>query len=111
MKNLFAVLTAVFLTFGPTACEDSSSLPNDSDLMVSDSQGTLDSLQDLDQEDSSDQSDDLASQEVKDESSDDAEVLEEQDVAKETLPSDPTEDPEGESSFYEFPAWHIPASN
>ena len=24
------------------------------------------------------------------------------------LPSDPTEDPDQESSFYEFPAWHIP---
>tara|TARA_A100001515_G_scaffold139889_1_gene134989 strand:- start:441 stop:773 length:333 start_codon:yes stop_codon:yes gene_type:complete len=25
------------------------------------------------------------------------------------LPSDPTEDPDQESSYYEFPAWHIPA--
>ena len=27
------------------------------------------------------------------------------------LPEDPTEDPEGESSFYEFPAWEIPPSD
>ena len=25
------------------------------------------------------------------------------------LPSDPTENPDQESSYYEFPAWHIPA--
>ena len=25
------------------------------------------------------------------------------------LPSDPTEDPDQESSFYEFPAWNVPA--
>ena len=29
----------------------------------------------------------------------------------EGLPSDPTEDPEGESAFYSFPAWEVPPSD
>ena len=36
----------------------------------------------------------------------------EQDVPEpEGLPSDPTEDPEGESAFYSFPAWEVPPSD
>ena len=33
----------------------------------------------------------------------------EEDEESQQLPSDPTEDPDQESSFYEFPAWNVPA--
>jgi len=107
MKSLFAVLMTAFFVYSLSACGDSTD-DSDSSNVADLTQDTSVSA-DVAVEDESDASDlDTAQEEAAGETA----GTEENDIPEvpedEQLPSDPTEDPDQEASFYEFPAWHIP---
>ena len=114
MKNLFTVLLMLsFATTQMAACSDSDSVENTpSDTTVAQN---LDSASVEDVVDGADVSEDAVSPVEETlsvdavESSTDVTVTEIDEPEQEQLPSDPTEDPGQESSYYEFPAWHIPS--
>lgn len=112
MKNLFAVLlTVVFAATQMTACTDSDKTVAESP--AADAAQTLDvvSTEDI----VSDGLDGVDAQTTEEVTSETDSVENSSDVTvtevdePEQLPSDPTDDPDQESSYYEFPAWHIPS--
>ncbi len=112
MKNLFAVLSAMLLIFGPTACEDSGAPSSDTSRFQDSS--TADSSTDTgDSSEADDAAEDASNVDAEDTSDvESIDVLDDApEVPEESLPSDPTENPEGEASYYEFPAWHIPPTS
>ena len=110
MKSLFAVLVTAFFVYSLVACDAADS----NSPVVEDVHDTSVSTDTTAPEDSTVESDAEATEATQadalDESTaaslDAAEELEPEE--KEQLPSDPTEDPDQEASYYEFPAWHIP---
>jgi hypothetical protein len=105
MKSLFAVLTIAVFGYNLLACNDS--MNKESTIEVQDTTVSLDTTSEAsDVEDDGVNKLDVNSGETSDRSSGSTDVpLEEQ---EEQLPFDPTEDPDQEASYYEFPAWHIP---
>ena len=113
MKNRFTVLLMTTFTIAQmVACSDSDSTGSES--YETDVVQNLDvtSTEDVIENDGTSEEvlqplEDAASDNDAVESSSDVTVVEVDE--SEQLPSDPTEDPEQESSYYEFPAWNIPA--
>ena len=109
MKSLFAVLVTVFFMSTVFGCGDDTDTPAAADVAagvqedttVSDDVGA--SVEDVAATD-----DDVVESDTT-ESTDAGESAPEGEVPQEELPSDPTEDPDQESSFYEFPAWQVPS--
>ena len=108
MKSWFAVLVTVFFMSTVFGCGDDTDTPAatnvaadvQEDAAASDDVGA--SVEDVTASDDAVEVDTA-------ESSDVDESTPEGDEPQEELPSDPTEDPDQESSFYEFPAWQVPS--
>lgn len=114
MKKLFVILaTATFICSHLAACNDLGSADEQSrDVFDTLSQDVVadraDAERDNSNRDASPPEDATAAAE--DVPGVDVDVLAEADVDDpQNLPSDPTEDPDQESSYYEFPAWNVPA--
>ena len=109
MKKLFVILaTATFICSHLAACSDLSSADEQSRDVFDTLSQDVDADRDNSDWDASPPEDTIAAAE--DVSGVDVDVLAEADVDDpQNLPSDPTEDPDQESSYYEFPAWNVPA--
>ena len=107
MKNLLIILIVVFGSIYFVACGDSVDSQEQHQDYVADQ--NLDTPEDAPDDSISldviDQVDALADWDTV---SVDVSNQPEESEEPNQLPSDPTEDPDQESSFYEFPAWHIP---
>ena len=116
MKKLVAAFTAVFFMFVVFACTDDtgSDLINDSDTITEELPDDVMSENDVDEVDDVETQEAEVADETDVDSGDDASDADDQapgvDVP-ESLPSDPTEDPEGHSAYYSFPDWEVPPSN
>ena len=111
MKNPNVAFILILTCLSFASCSDSSH--NDENL----SEGTDAQILRVDTEDDvvasgTDETDVLADETVDAHSGDDVSKADdaptEEVMESEQLPSDPTEDPGQEASYYEFPAWHIP---
>ena len=109
MKSLFAVLMTVFFVYSLSACGDSTEGETAPAENVQDSSVVSDADDGdvLLLEDGASDAETQLGEETH-EASEVSEAAPEELDEKEQLPSDPTEDPDQQASFYEFPAWHIP---
>ena len=119
MKNLFAgLLTLTFAFTQLAACADSETADDDTHLAdVLQTTDTAVGEEDVEAVDlSADSQTEASDTQVETEEAETDSVPSETDTDTEEtepeepqqLPADPTEDPGQESSYYEFPAWHIP---
>ena len=113
MKNRFTVLLMTTFTIAQmVACSDSDSTGSESHETDVVQNLDVTSTEDVIENDGTSEEvlqplEDAASDNDAGESSSDVTAVEVDE--SEQLPADPTEDPEQESSYYEFPAWNIPA--
>ena len=111
MKSLFAVLMTVFFVYSLSACDNSSDPvdpPGDVDVATDASVSTDVVVDDVLSGETDETGTDATQEETSGEDASAAGDLPEAPEEEEQLPSDPTENPDQEASYYEFPAWHIP---
>ena len=112
MKSLFAVLMTAFFVYSLSACDDST-VSDDPPTVVDDTHDASASTDVVVEDVSSGETDETSLDTTQEETSsettaDTSDDVPEEPEEPEQLPADPTEDPDQEASYYEFPAWHIP---